>query len=505
MQKMGEDVEKDFAKMPKTVARAMNELKNAFGSIVADTNNVTGSTTSLADSIAEFATSVTENKAEIIGFFTDVLSLAKGTGEAILNIAASMRGWKAVGAGRLSLSKFMMMNPEELKEWASTFDTEKAKINKKLHKLYESLEVYGLSRASNRDAKMEEFRTEIRELEKRRSQIVWEERERALSERVKQDFPGYERGTSGYRKGEEPPAPAAPGTMEDVPVWTPSEDEKILLEGYKKELQYIQQIQAASTTTVQKYNEESARTYSLMKDNMITPEERRAYLESLQDDMEKGADYTNSFLQQVQTVGETVSGRLEDGFVRAFEAASTGAKSFGDIAMDVLKSIASEIVRMSVAKPAASFLSGFLTNLVTGAATGAATSGGSTSSFSASGGYWNSHSAKGNVFSGAGISAYSGSVVSQPTSFYANGGNVMGEAGPEAILPLKRGASGKLGVETTGGQEQAQNVTVQIQAVDAKSFADLTKRNPGAIVGPILQAMQAGNQGLRATMKTVVA
>ncbi len=225
-----------------------------------------------------------------------------------------------------------------------------------------------------------------------------------------------------------------------------------------------------------------------MKDNMITPEERRAYLESLQDDMEKGADYTNSFLQQVQTVGETVSGRLEDGFVRAFEAASTGAKSFGDIAMDVLKSIASEIVRMSVAKPAASFLSGFLTNLVTGAASGGGTA-----------------SAKGNVFQGAGISAYSGSVVSQPTSFYANGGNVMGEAGPEAILPLKRGASGKLGVETTGGQEQAQNVTVQIQAVDAKSFADLTKRNPGAIVGPILQAMQAGNQGLRATMKTVVA
>lgn len=57
--------------------------------------------------------------------------------------------------------------------------------------------------------------------------------------------------------------------------------------------------------------------------------------------------------------------------------------------------------------------------------------------------------ALGNVYSGASISAYSGSVVSQPT-FFANGGNVMGEAGPEGIFPLKRGADGKLGIQASG-------------------------------------------------------
>lgn len=59
-------------------------------------------------------------------------------------------------------------------------------------------------------------------------------------------------------------------------------------------------------------------------------------------------------------------------------------------------------------------------------------------------------SANGNVFSGSpGLSAYSGSIVSKPTMFaFASGAGLMGEAGPEAILPLKRGAGGKLGVVT---------------------------------------------------------
>ena len=55
--------------------------------------------------------------------------------------------------------------------------------------------------------------------------------------------------------------------------------------------------------------------------------------------------------------------------------------------------------------------------------------------------------ADGGVYKSASLSAYSGSVVDRPTFFaFANGGGVMGEAGPEAILPLRRGANGKLGV-----------------------------------------------------------
>ena len=60
--------------------------------------------------------------------------------------------------------------------------------------------------------------------------------------------------------------------------------------------------------------------------------------------------------------------------------------------------------------------------------------------------------AKGNVYAENGIQPFAmGGIVTRPTFFkYAKGGEMqnglMGEAGPEAIMPLKRGADGKLGV-----------------------------------------------------------
>ncbi|HAP0290270.1 TPA: phage tail tape measure protein [Escherichia coli] len=55
--------------------------------------------------------------------------------------------------------------------------------------------------------------------------------------------------------------------------------------------------------------------------------------------------------------------------------------------------------------------------------------------------------ASGGVYQSADLSRYSGTVVNRPTFFaFAKGAGVMGEAGPEAILPLRRGVDGKLGV-----------------------------------------------------------
>jgi hypothetical protein len=62
--------------------------------------------------------------------------------------------------------------------------------------------------------------------------------------------------------------------------------------------------------------------------------------------------------------------------------------------------------------------------------------------------------ANGNVFSSGSIQPYAdGGVVGSPTTFPMTGGKtgLMGEAGPEAIMPLKRGANGKLGVQMEGG------------------------------------------------------
>ncbi|HFS8946879.1 phage tail tape measure protein [Enterobacter roggenkampii] len=61
--------------------------------------------------------------------------------------------------------------------------------------------------------------------------------------------------------------------------------------------------------------------------------------------------------------------------------------------------------------------------------------------------------AKGGTYASASLSAYSNSIVRSPTYFaFAKGAGLMGEAGPEAIMPLTRSADGSLGVRVTGAQ-----------------------------------------------------
>lgn len=56
---------------------------------------------------------------------------------------------------------------------------------------------------------------------------------------------------------------------------------------------------------------------------------------------------------------------------------------------------------------------------------------------------------------------------------YANGGvgrfGLMGEAGPEAIMPLKRGPGGRLGVEASAG---VGNIVVNVDASDSQAQGD---------------------------------
>lgn len=61
--------------------------------------------------------------------------------------------------------------------------------------------------------------------------------------------------------------------------------------------------------------------------------------------------------------------------------------------------------------------------------------------------------ALGGVYSSPSLSAYSGQIVERPTYFkFAKGAGLMGEAGPEAILPLTRDSRGRLAVTAVGGR-----------------------------------------------------
>ena len=85
-----------------------------------------------------------------------------------------------------------------------------------------------------------------------------------------------------------------------------------------------------------------------------------------------------------------------------------------------------------------------------------------------------------------------GGVVSAPT-FFPLGRSVglMGEAGPEAILPLQRGSDGRLGVATSGGGAPV-NVTFNVTTPDAQSF----RRSEGQISGMLARAVARGSRSL---------
>ena len=77
-----------------------------------------------------------------------------------------------------------------------------------------------------------------------------------------------------------------------------------------------------------------------------------------------------------------------------------------------------------------------------------------------------------------------GGVVSGPVAFPMRGGTgLMGEAGPEAIMPLSRGADGKLGVRSHGGQSV--HVVMNISTPDAKSF----ERSQGQVAAQMSRAL----------------
>lgn len=66
----------------------------------------------------------------------------------------------------------------------------------------------------------------------------------------------------------------------------------------------------------------------------------------------------------------------------------------------------------------------------------------------------------------------------------------MGEAGPEAILPLARGPDGRLGVAAGGGNGGAARVTVNITTPDAESF----RRSRGQVAAQIARAVDRGRR-----------
>ena len=113
--------------------------------------------------------------------------------------------------------------------------------------------------------------------------------------------------------------------------------------------------------------------------------------------------------------------------------------------------------------------------------------------------------AKGGVFNSMGVTAFAnGGIVNKPTLFpFAQGVGLMGEKGSEAIMPLKRGADGSLGVSAEGGGGTSVTNIFNIKAVDSRSFAEMVTQNRASIETVIVSNVMR-NGSVRNALKGVL-
>tara|TARA_R110002050_G_scaffold4582_1_gene22196 strand:- start:102 stop:2528 length:2427 start_codon:yes stop_codon:yes gene_type:complete len=192
-------------------------------------------------------------------------------------------------------------------------------------------------------------------------------------------------------------------------------------------LQKYQNILAGNLRDEARINIEKARGLELTNLEIQKREDLKEIFEAA------GTDFANFAIKQNKELSETdllfkqIETTLSTSLASGIQGLIDGAKSLKEVFSDILKQLASVFLQAAVK--------------------------------SAVGGLFPSKD--GNVIAQNKIVPYAaGGVVNKPTIFpMANGMGVMGEAGPEAIMPLKRGPSGRLGVEMTnqGSARDAMN------------------------------------------------
>jgi len=198
----------------------------------------------------------------------------------------------------------------------------------------------------------------------------------------------------------------------------------------------------------------------------VGPESEAAQSTSgLTDALRKAEQQANSLAVTTNALSRSLS--------QAFVGATVGGRQFDD----VLKSLALRMSSLAVSasfRPVAGVVSGGLEALFSGlfgtkpAMPVARNANGAIKPFAA------------------------GGVIGTPTYFplMSGGTGLAGEAGPEAIVPLRRGPDGRLGI-AAGGASSA-NVTINIATQDADSF----RRSEVYLTGQIARAVTRGQRGL---------
>lgn len=169
----------------------------------------------------------------------------------------------------------------------------------------------------------------------------------------------------------------------------------------------------------------------------------------------------------------TLESGLSRGLRKAFDNVAFDGMKLSDALSTLAQSLSDSAYNAAI-KPVANHVGGLLTQGVTGLMQGILPF------------------ANGAPFSQGRVMPFAdGGVVSQATHFGMRGGlGVMGEAGPEAIMPLARGPDGKLGVRAGGNGGGAATVVMNITTPDVAGF----QRSRGQIAAQMSRALSAGQK-----------
>ena len=153
----------------------------------------------------------------------------------------------------------------------------------------------------------------------------------------------------------------------------------------------------------------------------------------------------------------TLSGGIGGGLRKAFDGLVFDGMKLNDALKSVANTIVDTVYNIAM-KPVTNALGGFLAQGVAG-------------------------------LMGGGMPFAKGGIVGAPTTFPMRGGmGLMGEAGPEAIMPLARGPDGRLGVQTAGGR--GVNVVMNITTPDVQGF----QRSQSQVAAQVTRALSRGQR-----------
>ena len=172
-----------------------------------------------------------------------------------------------------------------------------------------------------------------------------------------------------------------------------------------------------------------------------------------------------------QEVGALANG-FSGGLRRAFDGVVFDGMKLSDALKGVAKSMADTVFNTAM-RPVQNAVGGFLANSVNSLLSGAMPF------------------AQGGAFSQGRVMPFAkGGVVAQPTNFAMRGGTgLMGEAGPEAIMPLARGPDGRLGVQASGNSRPV-TVVMNITTPDVQGF----QRSQSQIAAEAMRALARGQR-----------